>query len=591
MGAVTGTVDASADAVRVLGDAAASTLGASCRLTGALVRGLGSGVSQLGETSVVESGPLAGPSRVVGGVYRLLGATLTGVGNATVLVGGVVESVAGEASKVVEDTARVLGEPSRWAADRLRGEPSRPRRQGQRKEGRARGASPGHSATPQGQSQRRLHHRRSPGQSMAGVLGAPAVRAVSVSVPLATAILLSWALGRAAREPSEAAQAQDPAQGWPRARLQHRAGRWAMRSLIVVAVLLVLRVDDRALQRQLGWDGAARRLSTDEVESARWLNAGLAAVWSPLSATLMEGSPEGLFHGPAVAAFVNSTNTSVGGSGLGAELAMYAAWSLHGSGEVLNVAVERSAFGDSPPVLDAIRAPSDRTARLLADALDEAYQNLSVEGPRSQTARTVLLEADVTWVADAGFEMVVSTGASSASRTDVLPSLRIRLADVVLGPAPVAILVEAAPRGYPYVGFVALTFVEPPPVDFSISPVGRIAGTVTPLLRESLLSSINGLWPLADKEDVFVYNLGEYLYPESRGAAAASAEPPPGEESQGTKGAWAPPAGGGPGCRGRVGRRAVASRMVAARRVPAFGRRSSLEWTRSEPAWTPRKAA
>jgi len=135
------------------------------------------------------------------------------------------------------------------------------------------------------------------------------------------------------------------------------------------------------------------------------------------------------------------------------------------------------------------------------------------------------LEADVGWSVDAAFEIIVRASAASGVRSSIasrylLPSLRLRLADVTLGPAPVAIAVEAAPQGFPYVGLIALTFVRTPDLDFSAAPLGALSGTVTtvPLVREALTASFGRALPLAEEEEVLVYDLGEYLAPGRRAA-------------------------------------------------------------------------
>jgi len=291
-------------------------------------------------------------------------------------------------------------------------------------------------------------------------------------------------------------------------------------------LLTVLRVDQEQQRHASIMQGLAH--DSGAHESVRWLNAAMAAAWSPI---IDEA-------GGATAAKGSEIGARRGRGGLGAELADYAALSLEGSteegsnGDVLTVGVERVAFGDTPPFFGRVRAPSEHTAALLLRELGRAREAARNNHSRNETFDThvVLLEADLGWAVDEGFEVVLRASAASAVQSSLaqryLPQIRLRLADMVLGPAPVAFALEAAPQGYPYVGLIALTFVRAPDLDFSVAPLGAIGGTVTavPLLREALTSSLIKCFPLAEEEETVVYDLGEYLAPGRRAASTPLAD-------------------------------------------------------------------
>lgn len=354
----------------------------------------------------------------------------------------------------------------------------------------------------------------------------PSERMITLAPSLALALLAAWALGRGCGRSRGRGGGGDGQEDCPELeptrveRLVRRATYVVQGIGLTMLMLTVLRVDQEQQRHASIMQGLEHDAGASE--SVRWLNAAMAAAWSPI---IEEAGDSRLQNR----------------GGLGAELAHYAALSMEGTteeggnGEVLNVGVESVAFGDTPPYFGRVRAPSEHTAALLLRELGKAREAARENHTRNETFDThvVLVEADLGWAVDEGFEIVLRASAASSVQSSLaayLPQLRLRLAKMVLGPAPVAFALEAAPQGYPYVGLVALTFVRAPDLDFSVAPVGAIGGTVTaiPLLREALTSSLIKCFPLEEEEEIVVYDLGEYLAPGRRDAAAPLA------------GGWAP---------------------------------------------------
>ncbi|CAE8639550.1 unnamed protein product, partial [Polarella glacialis] len=531
---VTEALDDTAGVVRGVGDATAATLGATIRLTGGLAKGLGRAVKTIGDAQIIEEGPMAAPSRLIGGVYRVAGAILTGVGNATIGLAGGLEGIASEASRVAEDSVKVLGEPTRSLGAALR-------KRRMDTGGPAAGSStpPSVPTSPliaplmamarprqRGRLLERLA-RRCLREAFGGM--SPSERTVALAPSLTLALLAAWGLGHVSRFPkaengserqAAATQAGSPSpvqqQAEPagnvggdfraictrgarqaRARIRkvcrpkvalHGAG-------LATVLMLVLSVDQEQDRRaRILEQGLGLPFSGGSEESARWLNAVLSAAWSPLVASGSASSR----------------------CGLSADMADLAAWAMRSApqeGDVLSVCFENVTFGDAPPVFDSVRSPAPETAAALLDAIGSAQQSRPAGGPQ---ARIVLLEADLLWVADAGFEVFVRAGArSNVGRNPMLPQLRVRLADLVFGPAAVAVALEAAPQGFPYVGLAALTFVNEPSVVFSVAPEGLLGGAVSvvPLLREAIAAALTSSLPLVGEREASVFDLGEYLAP------------------------------------------------------------------------------
>mmetsp|Transcript_46283 Transcript_46283/g.86425 ORF Transcript_46283/g.86425 Transcript_46283/m.86425 type:complete len:647 (-) Transcript_46283:106-2046(-) len=525
MDAITGTVDETATLVRGVGDTTAATLGATLRLTGGLTRGLGQVVQTFGETQVIKHGPLAAPSRVFAGVYRIAGAVLTGAGNATIGLGGTVEGITSEAAKVAEDSVKVLSEPTRSLGAALRGQSQRPR-PSQDEVTPEDSLQPASSYLVTRPRQRRVVEQVAR-RLLRDAFGSPSERTVALAPPLTLALMVAWVLGRASRAPngirSEGSYAghfhlepllsddhsrqvsDEPGRTristWPRtARLckqlrrlrcrKCRPGVWLHCAGLAMILTVVLSVDQeqqrraRIVEQGLGvYSGIS-----DEEESIRWLNMVFGAVWTPLQKCV---------------------------SGLGAELATLFTFQLTpDEDDALSIALENVTFGLNPPVLDAVRTPREAAEEALYKAMEFARDGRPAGSVRPQV---VMLEADLLWVADREFEVVVKASARSAVRSSfsLFPQLRVRLGDLVFGPVPVAVAMEAAPQGYPYVGLVALTFISEPTVDFSITPENILGGAVSalPLLREALIAGLISSLPLLTDDQVLVYDLGEYLAP------------------------------------------------------------------------------
>eukprot|EP00913_Durusdinium_trenchii_P033713 g31561.t1 len=480
--AITGTVDETAVLVRGVGDTTAATLGATLRLTGGLTRGLGQAVQTFGETQVVKSGPLAAPSRVFAGVYRIAGAVLTGAGNATIGLGGTVEGITSEAAKVAEDSVKVLSEPTRSLGMALRGQSRKPLPNSATAE--ATPNQPSASSYLVTRPRQRRVVEQVARRLLRDAFGSPSERTVALAPPLTLALSVAWMLGRASRRPgvgtpgpiasyadhlhleslipengetsrqvsdeasvasSRGAKVCKQMKRLKRFRCrQCRPGMWLHCAGLAIVLTVVLSVDQEQQRRARIVEqglGVSYSGSSGE-ESVRWLNMVLSAVWTPLQKTI---------------------------SGLGEELATLATFTLTATEQdALSIAFENVTFGLNPPV------------------------------------QVVMLEADFLWVADRFFEVIVKASARSSVRMNLFPQLRVRLRDLVFGPVPIAVAMEAAPQGYPYVGLVALTFLTEPAVDFSITPDSILGGAVSalPLLREALSAGL-----------VLVYDLGEYLAP------------------------------------------------------------------------------
>mmetsp|Transcript_14640 Transcript_14640/g.32330 ORF Transcript_14640/g.32330 Transcript_14640/m.32330 type:complete len:646 (-) Transcript_14640:221-2158(-) len=527
--AITGTVDETALLVRGVGDTTAATLGATLRLTGGLTRGLGQAVQTFGETQVVKSGPLAAPSRVFAGVYRIAAAVLTGAGNATIGLGGTVEGIASEAAKVAEDSVKVLSEPTRSLGLALRGQSRKPLPDSEMETEAPKQPSPASSYLVTRPRQRRVVEQVAR-RLLRDAFGSPSERTVALAPPLTLALFVAWILGRASRPsgpstsgsssyadhlhveslipengdqsrqvsdertlpPSTGAKLWRHVRHFRRRRCSccRRSPVWLHCAGLVIVLTVVLSVDQEQQRRaRIVEQGLGVSYSgTTGEESVRWLNMVLSAVWTPLQKTI---------------------------SGLGEELATLATFTLSAQEQdALSIAFENVTFGLNPPVFDAVRMPRETAARALLTAMQEA-RHRRPEG--SVEPQVVMLEADFMWVADRFFEVVVKASARSSVRLNLFPQLRVRLRDLVFGPVPIAVAMEAAPQGYPYVGLVALTFLTEPAVDFSITPDGILGGAVSalPLLREALTAGLVSSLPNLDNDDyqVLVYDLGEYLAP------------------------------------------------------------------------------
>ncbi|CAK9050017.1 unnamed protein product [Durusdinium trenchii] len=468
--AITGTVDETAVLVRGVGDTTAATLGATLRLTGGLTRGLGQAVQTFGETQVVKSGPLAAPSRVFAGVYRIAGAVLTGAGNATIGLGGTVEGITSEAAKVAEDSVKVLSEPTRSLGMALRGQSRKPLPNSATAE--ATPNQPSASSYLVTRPRQRRVVEQVARRLLRDAFGSPSERTVALAPPLTLALSVAWMLGRASRRPGV---------GTP-GPIASYADHLHLESLIPENGEQQRRA--RIVEQGLGVSYSG---SSGE-ESVRWLNMVLSAVWTPLQKTI---------------------------SGLGEELATLATFTLTATEQdALSIAFENVTFGLNPPVFDAVRMPRETAARALSKALQEARDR---RPGGSLEPQVVMLEADFLWVADRFFEVIVKASARSSVRMNLFPQLRVRLRDLVFGPVPIAVAMEAAPQGYPYVGLVALTFLTEPAVDFSITPDSILGGAVSalPLLREALSAGLVSSLPNLGDDDyqVLVYDLGEYLAP------------------------------------------------------------------------------
>mmetsp|Transcript_101392 Transcript_101392/g.325814 ORF Transcript_101392/g.325814 Transcript_101392/m.325814 type:complete len:662 (+) Transcript_101392:61-2046(+) len=531
---MTDIVDETAGIVRGIGNATAATLGATIRVTGGLARGLGAAVDSLGRAQTIERGPLAAPSRVYAGIFRVAGAVLGGVGSATIGLGSTVEGVACEVSRVAEDCVKIVGEPTRTVGNVFR-RYGRPGEVEERRGRRGRKAGKGGEAgldgagavLPESPAGPQLYvapffARSSPRPRpkfmervtrrllKEAFFGTPTDRMVMLVPFLTFALLAAWFLGRWS---SSLTCERLELKFWKR---WLRRGKWCLQAtLLTMVLMLILRLDQQSerhaniLQGKIIGDGPGVQ------ESLHWLNSGIQAVWSPIV-------PDGLDW---------TANDSEHRGGLGAELANYTALSMEGStedgasGEVFTISVERVAFGDTPPIFGRIRAPSAKTEALLLSALHRSKAEARRDGRLNETFETavVCLEADLGWAVDAGFEILVSARMASGVRSSwaqtVLPKLHLRLSDMILGPAPVAIAIEAAPQGYPYVGMIAFTFVKHVDLDFSVAPVGvGFSGAVTALpgLREAMSASLTKSFPLAEDDEVVVYDLGEWLAPGRR---------------------------------------------------------------------------
>lgn len=526
--AITGTVDETAVLVRGVGDTTAATLGATLRLTGGLTRGLGQAVQTFGETQVVKSGPLAAPSRVFAGVYRIAGAVLTGAGNATIGLGGTVEGITSEAAKVAEDSVKVLSEPTRSLGMALRGQSRKPLPNSATAE--ATPNQPSASSYLVTRPRQRRVVEQVARRLLRDAFGSPSERTVALAPPLTLALSVAWMLGRASRRPgvgtpgpiasyadhlhleslipengetsrqvsdeasvasSRGAKVCKQMKRLKRFRCrQCRPGMWLHCAGLAIVLTVVLSVDQEQQRRARIVEqglGVSYSGSSGE-ESVRWLNMVLSAVWTPLQKTI---------------------------SGLGEELATLATFTLTATEQdALSIAFENVTFGLNPPVFDAVRMPRETAARALSKALQEARDR---RPGGSLEPQVVMLEADFLWVADRFFEVIVKASARSSVRMNLFPQLRVRLRDLVFGPVPIAVAMEAAPQGYPYVGLVALTFLTEPAVDFSITPDSILGGAVSalPLLREALSAGLVSSLPNLGDDDyqVLVYDLGEYLAP------------------------------------------------------------------------------
>ncbi|CAE7217123.1 unnamed protein product [Symbiodinium pilosum] len=525
MDAITGTVDETAGLVRGVGDTTAATLGATLRLTGGLTRGLGQAVQTFGETQVIKHGPLAAPSRVFAGVYRIAGAVLTGAGNATIGLGGTVEGITAEAAKVAEDSVKVLSEPTRSLGAALRGQSRQPLPKEDEKA--ATDSLPSASSYLVTRPRQRRVAEQVARRLLRDAFGSPSERTVALAPPLTLALMVAWMLGRSSRAPrapnglAEASGSyaehfhleplmpengdsrqvsEEPQVRSRRAKFVRqlrrlrcrrcRPGVWLHCAGLAMLLTVVLSVDQeqqrraRIVEQGLGvYSGVS-----DEEESIRWLNMVFGAVWTPVMKSV---------------------------SGLGAELAaMFTFQMTPDEDDALSIAFENVTFGLNPPVLDAVRKPRETAEQALRKAMELARDNRQRGSLRPQV---VMLEADLLWVADREFEVLVKASARSAVRSSLslFPQLRVRLGDFVFGPVPIAVAMEAAPQGYPYVGFVALTFLSEPDVAFSITPENILGGAVSalPLLREALRAGLVSSLPLLTDDQVLVYDLGEYLAP------------------------------------------------------------------------------
>lgn len=518
--AITGTVDETAGLVRGVGDTTAATLGATLRLTGGLTRGLGQAVQTFGETQVIKHGPLAAPSRVFAGVYRIAGAVLTGAGNATIGLGGTVEGITAEAAKVAEDSVKVLSEPTRSLGAALRGQSRQPLPKLDTEDKvNSRSASSYLVTRPR---QRRVAEQFAR-RLLRDAFGSPSERTVALAPPLTLALMVAWILGRSSRAPNgvrsgssyaehlhleplmpengdASRQVSEESQVRSRsARLRKllrrvrcrrcRPGVWLHCAGLAMILTVVLSLDQeqqrraRIVEQGLGVYSAV----SDEEESIHWLNMVVGAVWTPVKQAV---------------------------SGLGAELAaMFTFQMTPGEGDALSIAFENVTFGLNPPVLDAVRTPRESAVQALGKAMTAARDGRPKGSLRPQV---VMMEADLLWVADQEFEVLVKASArSGVGSLPLFPQLRVRLGDFVFGPVPIAVAMEAAPQGYPYVGLVALTFVSEPTVAFSITPENILGGAVSalPLLREALTAGLISSLPLLTDDQVLVYDLGEYLAP------------------------------------------------------------------------------
>jgi len=510
---VTSVVDETAGVVRGVGDTTAATLGATLRLTGGAARGLGQAIQSLGEAQVVKQGPLAAPSRVFAGVYRIAGAVLTGAGNATIGIGGTVEGVTSEAARVMEDAVKMLGEPTRSLGSRLGIEsPRQVPGTSQQPAGKSLRATPEQRSFPSTGKRPLLIRPRSHSLSerlarrlLREAFGSPSERTVALAPPLVVALLSAWFLGRYSRRSSDSLEMRMSSNNSPEVTSLRESSRpgllrfrrvcrrrpgiwiWCHGACLAIVGMVVLSVDQEQQRRARIMEQGLGGFGSGAEESVRWLNMAMSAVWSPLHTA----------------------------SGLGAEMATYATAALAPTDDVaLSISFENVTFGQSAPVLDAVRAPREAAADALLKALNAARATRpSWGGPET---KVVMLEADLLWVADPGFEVFVTASAKSSVRKTLFPQLRVRLGDLVFGPVAVAVAVEAAPQGYPYVGLLALTFISVPTIDFSVTPDSLLGGAVSalPLLREALVAGITSALPvLSNGEAVLVYDLGEYLAP------------------------------------------------------------------------------
>ncbi|CAE8604498.1 unnamed protein product [Polarella glacialis] len=502
---VTEALDDTAGVVRGVGDATAATLGATIRLTGGLAKGLGRAVKTIGDAQIIEEG-----------VYRVAGAILTGVGNATIGLAGGLEGIASEASygqitseasRVAEDSVKVLGEPTRslGAALRKRRKPSSrqfdaplrahfPFDRATHGDGAALNAPRRGRGSAVGCWRGSRLARRCLREAFGGM--SPSERTLVSRFPKAENGSERQAAATQAGSPSPVQQQAEPAGNVGLTSTgPNTESVPAQGAGLATVLMLVLSVDQEQDRRaRILEQGLGLPFSGGSEESARWLNAVLSAAWSPLVASGSASSR----------------------CGLSADMADLAAWAMRSApqeGDVLSVCFENVTFGDAPPVFDSVRSPAPETAAALLDAIGSAQQSRPAGGPQ---ARIVLLEADLLWVADAGFEVFVRAGArSNVGRNPMLPQLRVRLADLVFGPAAVAVALEAAPQGFPYVGLAALTFVNEPSVVFSVAPEGLLGGAVSvvPLLREAIAAALTSSLPLVGEREASVFDLGEYLAP------------------------------------------------------------------------------
>eukprot|EP00439_Symbiodinium_sp_Y106_P076650 s2822_g15.t2 len=353
--------------------------------------------------------------------------------------------------------------------------------------------------------------------------GSPSERTVALAPPLTLALMVAWILGRSSRAPNgvrsgssyaehlhleplmpengdASRQVSEESQVRSRsARLRKllrrvrcrrcRPGVWLHCAGLAMILTVVLSLDQeqqrraRIVEQGLGVYSAV----SDEEESIHWLNMVVGAVWTPVKQAV---------------------------SGLGAELAaMFTFQMTPGEGDALSIAFENVTFGLNPPVLDAVRTPRESAVQALGKAMTAARDGRPKGSLRPQV---VMMEADLLWVADQEFEVLVKASArSGVGSLPLFPQLRVRLGDFVFGPVPIAVAMEAAPQGYPYVGLVALTFVSEPTVAFSITPENILGGAVSalPLLREALTAGLISSLPLLTDDQVLVYDLGEYLAP------------------------------------------------------------------------------
>eukprot|EP00971_Amphidinium_carterae_P053725 1058239-Amphidinium_carterae.1 len=236
-------------------------------------------------------------------------------------------------------------------------------------------------------------------------------------------------------------------------------------------------------------------------ESLEWLNMAFGAAWYPMQ---------------------DAFNASGNMTGIGSELAESIARDYAScSSDLATFCVERVVFGDEPPRLQAARIPDSHTADVLLKSLLKARYELNGNVTKNHSLpRIVLLEADLTWFTSPDFEVAICVKTSPVR--SFLPQFCVKLSQMVFGPVAVAIALEAAPRGYPYMELLAITFVQVPPIDFSLVPVNAVSSAVTslPLVREVIKSMITASLPILGEEQALTYDMGQYLYPSVKAAEA-----------------------------------------------------------------------